>query len=84
MQALRPALLILTSTLAFTACAHEGMPPRDQRDHMVPPPHFDASLCKDKAPGTAVETTTPDGRTIKGTCQLVFLPERPPRDERPQ
>ena len=83
MKALRPALLILTSTIAFTACAHEGLPP-PPREHKGPPPHFDASLCKDKAPGTVIETTTPDGRTIKGTCQLVFLPERPPRDERPQ
>ena len=81
MKALRPSLLILASTLAFSACAHEGPPPRD---HKGPPPHFDASLCTDKAPGTVVETTTPDGRTIKGSCQLVFLPERPPRDERPQ
>ncbi len=81
MRVLRPSLLILTAVITSAACAHDGPPPREMKG---PPPHFDASLCKDKAPGTAVETTTPDGRTIKGTCQLVFLPERPPRDERPQ
>ena len=83
MKTLRHLLLVLTATIASAACAHD-VPPPPNREMKGPPPHFDASRCKDKAPGTVVETTTPDGRTIKGTCQLVLLPERPPRDERPQ
>ena len=51
---------------------------------MKGPPPFDPALCKDKAVGTAVEATTPDGRTVRGTCQLVFLPERPAGQENPR
>ena len=81
----------LLLTLAFTAipalavaeCGNPPPPP-PRGGFKAPPPPMDTSLCKDKAAGTVVETTTPEGRTIKGTCQLVFLPDRPNAEEKPR
>ena len=85
-------LLILalgfTTTLFANECGYPPPPPppphHPHGDMKGPPPRFDASLCQDKAAGTVVETTTPDGRIIKGTCQLVFLPDRHGGDEQPR
>lgn len=84
MKALGPALLILnlaTTTAVFAADYGNPPPPRGE---MKGPPPFDPARCKDKAAGTVVENTAPDGRTIKGTCQLVFLPDRPAGESRPR
>ena len=81
-----PALLILflaAMPLASAAeCGHPPPPP--PRGEMKGPPPFDPALCKDKAAGTVIEVTTPDGRAMRGTCQLVFLPARPARQENPR
>ena len=53
-------------------------PPPPHGERKGPPP-FDPALCQSKAPGTPLETKTPDGRTIRGKCQLVFLPDPPDR-----
>lgn len=85
MKALGAALLTLTlatTTAAFAADC--GNPPPPPRGDMKGPPPFDPALCKDKAAGTMVETTAPDGRAIKGTCQLVFVPDRPAGESRPR
>ena len=68
--------LLLTATPLLQA-ADGGNPPPP------PPHHFDPALCKDKAPGTVLEVKSPEGKTIKGSCQLVFLPDRPDRSDRP-
>ena len=73
------SLLVLTSS-AFAGDGGEPPPPPDGRKG--PPPVFDASLCKGKAAGATVETTELDGRTIHGTCQLMFVPERPGCEEK--
>lgn len=85
MKAPGPALLILTlATTPAVFAAECGNPPPPPRTEMKGPPPFDSALCKDKAAGTAVETTAPDGRAIKGSCQLVFLPDRPGGESRPR
>ncbi|MFB0934499.1 MAG: hypothetical protein QMB52_01900 [Propionivibrio sp.] len=86
MKTLQPTILILAMAMASAPYAAEcgNPPPPPPRGEMKGPPQFDASLCKDKAAGTAVETTTSDGRTIKGTCQVVFLPDRPSGEGRPR
>lgn len=52
-------------------------PPHRHHGEMKGPPPFDPALCRDKAVGATVEIKTPDGRPLKGKCQLVFLPELP-------
>lgn len=85
MKALGPALLILTlATMTAVFAADYGNPPPPPRGEMKGPPPFDPALCKDKVAGTVVEATAPDGRAIKGTCQLVFLPDRPGGESRPR
>ena len=74
-------LLLLAST-SFAGDGGEPPPPPHGEGRRGPPPVFDASACKGKEAGDAVETTMPDGKTIRGTCQLVFLPERPVCDEK--
>ena len=85
-KTLAPALLILFLAVAplisAAECGHPPPPP--PRGEMKGPPPFDPALCKDKAAGTAVEATAPDGRTVRGTCQLFFLPERPTGQENPR
>jgi hypothetical protein len=54
------------------------------KEDTKPPPPIDPELCKGKTAGAVVETKTPDGRSITGTCQLVFLPNRPASDEKPR
>ena len=80
-----PILFLAAAPLASAAdCGHPPPPPPPPRSEMKGPPPFDPALCKDKAAGTAVEATAPDGRTVRGTCQLVFLPERPTGQENPR
>lgn len=73
-------LLLPLSLLALSgvhAAESKLPPPPPPHGGMKGPPPFDPALCHDKAIGTKVETQTPDGRVIKGKCQLVFLPEPP-------
>jgi hypothetical protein len=84
MKAARLLLATMLAIPAAAACAAEPCPPPPPRGEMKGPPPFDPALCKDKAAGTAVEITAPDGRTVRGTCQLVFLPDRPPGQEPPR
>lgn len=65
---------------AFAIAECGNLPPPPRGEMKAPPPPFDTRLCKDKAAGTVIETTDHDGRTLKGTCQVVFLPERPPAE----
>lgn len=83
-----PTLLIPLSLLAIAA-AHAAepspasappvpnAPPPHRHGDMKGPPPFDPALCQGKAPGTAVELRAPDGRLLRGSCQLVFLPDPP-------
>lgn len=74
--------LVLLTSAAFAAEGGEPPPPPHGDSRKGPPPMFDASLCKGKAAGDTVETTAPDGKTIRGTCQLMFVPERPGCEEK--
>lgn len=87
MKHLRPAVLVLTlaaASAAFAGDCGNPPPPPPRGGEMKGPPPFDPALCKDKAAGATVEATTPDGRAIKGTCQLVFLPDRPAGEGKPR
>jgi len=71
-------LILLTLLLAaispVQAAEGNGKPPPPH-----PPNFFDPALCKGMAPGAVLEFKSPEGKTIKGTCQLVFLLDRPDR-----
>ena len=88
MRTLHHLLLILPiaviPAIAVAECAPPPPPRGEMRAPPPPPPPIDTSICKDKAAGTAIETTTLDGKTIKGICQLVFLPDRPPVEGKPR
>lgn len=64
-------LLLLLSAVSLPLWAADG-PPQGRR-----PPPFDTSTCSGKAAGETVQTTGRDGRSVSGTCQLVFVPDRP-------
>ncbi len=53
-----------------------GSDPRRGRP-MGPPPEA-ITVCEGKAAGEAVNITLADGRTITGSCQLMFRPDAPP------
>lgn len=86
MRTLHHLLLILPiaaiPAIADAECAPPPPPRGEMRAPPPPPPPIDISVCKDKTAGTVIETTTLDGRTIKGICQLVFLPGRPPVEDK--
>ncbi len=46
--------------------------------HRMGPPPEAFTACDGKAVGDAVSITLPDGRTMSGTCQLMFRPDAPP------
>ena len=71
-------LAIAVTAPARAADTNSPPPPPPHRGDRMGPPPFDPALCQNKAPGATVETKTPDGRTIRGKCQLVFLPDPPP------
>ena len=72
-------LMVITLVTAAHAADNNPPPPPPPRGEMKGPPPFDPALCQNKAPGTVVETKMPDGRMLRGKCQLVFLPD-PPTD----
>lgn len=65
-------LLALLGATAGPALA-DGQPPQGGRPPGPPP--IDTTTCAGKAAGTATQITTPDGRVLKGTCQLAFVPD---------
>lgn len=69
-------LLLLTSSV-FAADPGDPPPPPHGEGRRGPPRMFDASACKGIAAGATVESTMPDGSTVRGTSQLMFVPERP-------
>jgi len=69
-------VLLLAASPLIQAAEGNGKPP-------PPPNHFDPALCKGVAPGAVLELKSPEGRIIKGTCQLVFLPDRPDHPDCP-
>jgi len=82
------SLLIPLTIFAAAACAAEtaptgavSVPPPPPMHHrhgdMKGPPPFDPALCQGKTPGTAIELRMPDGGLVRGSCQLVFLPDMP-------
>ena len=87
------ALLLMLCLSAIASAQQDRPAPKDQggappaREHRGPPKEaFDA--CKGKKEGDAVETTTPRGDKVSGSCRMVMIPTRPPegareRDERP-
>ncbi|MDQ8037673.1 MAG: hypothetical protein REI12_09635 [Pedobacter sp.] len=80
------ALLLATALTAPAAllAAEPDAGSRGAAPHQPPgPPPEALAACKGKAVGAAATLTTPDGQTIKGKCELVFHPERPPQDGRP-
>ena len=74
-------LLAIAVTGPCRASEASPPPPPPLGERKGPPP-FDPALCQSKAPGTPLETKTPDGRTLRGKCQLVFLPDPPDRPDR--
>jgi len=46
--------------------------------HPMGPPPEALTACQGKAAGDVASITLPDGRTIAGTCQLMFRPDAPP------
>lgn len=88
MKPIRPLLIPLSIFAAAAAGAAEpapvstvalppSPPPHHRHGDMKGPPPFDPALCQGKAPGTAIELRMPDGGLMRGSCQLVFLPEMP-------
>lgn len=80
--------ILPTIFAAAAACAADtapasavSAPPPPPMHHrhgdMKGPPPFDPALCQGKAPGTAIELRMPDGGLLRGSCQLVFLPDMP-------
>ncbi|MGZ5818076.1 MAG: hypothetical protein ACXWJD_04950, partial [Burkholderiaceae bacterium] len=57
-------------------------PKLSHRPAMKPMPPFMPieafNACKNQVAGSASRLIAPDGQTIKGTCQLVLLPDHPP------
>lgn len=90
--------LLLLSCLALSAplqaAAAQGGPAqtaddrgegRDDRRpaHQPPgPPPEALEACKGKSAGAVTTLKTPDGKTVSGSCQLVFHPDRPPAGDR--
>lgn len=64
------------------APAPNGPPPPHRHSDMKWPPPFDPAPCQGKAPGTTVTVRTPDGRPMRGSCQVIFVPEMPAQPPR--
>ena len=79
MKIITPIACLLAIAVTGPCRASEASPPPPPHGERKGPPPFDPALCQSKAPGTPLETKTPDGRTIRGKCQLVFLPDPPDR-----
>ena len=79
MKITTPIACLLAIAVTGPCRASEASPPPPPHGERKGPPPFDPALCQSKAPGTPLETKTPDGRTIRGKCQLVFLPDPPDR-----
>lgn len=75
MKIITPIACLLAIAVTGPCRASEASPPPPPHGERKGPPPFDPALCQSKAPGTPLETKTPDGRTIRGKCQLVFLPD---------
>ena len=75
MRIIIPIACLLAIAVTGPCRASEASPPPPPHGERKGPPPFDPALCQSKAPGTPLETKTPDGRTIRGKCQLVFLPD---------
>lgn len=58
----------------------QGQGQEQHQRHQPPagPPPEALEACKGKTAGATTTLKTPDGRTISGSCQLVFRPDRPP------
>lgn len=82
--------VLLVSLWALTAPLQASAQPSGQQGfdpqqggprHQPPgPPPEALEACKGKTAGATTTLKTPDGRTVSGTCQLVFRPDRPPQD----
>jgi hypothetical protein len=83
MKARKPLLFLMAFAALPTLYAAEcnNNPPPPPPGERRPPHHFDPALCNGKTPGAAIEVKAPDGKILKGTCQLVFLPAPPPGDQ---
>lgn len=82
-----PALLLAVAVCAAPAFAagpdNEGGPGGPGGGHRPPgPPPEALAACKGKSAGATVTLTTPDGRNVSGSCQLVFHPEPPAGGDR--
>lgn len=85
MRVITPIACLLAIAVTAPCRASDASPPPPPPHHCERkgPPLFDPALCQGKAPGTPLETKTPDGRTLRGKCQLVFLPDPPDRPTGP-
>lgn len=81
LRALHLIPLLVVASACTQAASDDPAPPAQSASRGDfrggPPPRMDTTACKDKAVGAAVETTLPDGRVLKGTCQLVLVPDHP-------
>lgn len=88
MKILLSLLALSASTLTYAGCGGDGPPLPPRHGQRNGPPPIDTAACKGKSSGETVEITLPDGKTLKGSCQLAFIPERPagapPAGEKPQ
>lgn len=78
---LLPALLITLSALALPVHAFASDTVDGERRggpaHQPPGPPPEAfELCKGKTAGASATLKTPDGKSVSGSCQLVFRPDR--------
>ena len=64
--------LAIATYAAFAADTAPARPPR-----MGPPPEAMAA-CNGKVAGDKVSVTMADGRSIAGSCLLMFRPDQPP------
>jgi len=63
-------ILYAAALCAAPALAQPAGAPHDHREPPAPPPEA-FTLCKDKTEGASVTITTPDGKTMAGTCRTI-------------
>lgn len=70
---------LTTSVAASLAIADDCTRPPPPPRHGGPGEMSQEMLnqCKGKEAGSVIEVKMPDGRSMKGTCQMMFVPERP-------
>jgi hypothetical protein len=68
---------LLATALSLPALADDMPPPGHGPAPMMISPQQAVALCQGRPAGAPAQWTAPDGRLLKGRCQIAFVPERP-------